>query len=124
MAAHQARSRLSPIDSWALREMYFHSTNPETGTDFNGDGFADLIVGSQVIYGGVYGSESPGLDSRNVPAANKRLPFAVDTVIGGDFNGDYRMDAAITTAKGIQVLPRTTMVVVTAGWAYRPRRPT
>ena len=98
------RSRLSPIDSWALREMYFHSTNPETGTDFNGDGFADLIVGSQVIYGGVYGSESPGLDSRNVPAANKRLPFAVDTVIGGDFNGDYRMDAAITTAKGIQVL--------------------
>ena len=101
---HAQRSHLSPIDSWALREMYFHTTNPETGADFNGDGYADLIVGSQVIYGDMYSSDSPGLDARNLPKATKRLPFPVHAVIHGDFNGDYRMDAAIHSDDGIHVL--------------------
>lgn len=101
------RSRLSPIDRWALREMYFHTTSPETGPDFNGDGFADLIVaadsGTHLIHGGVYGSDSPGLDRLNIPGATKRLPFAGEAVICGDFNGDYRMDAAVHTDDGIEV---------------------
>jgi len=104
---HAQRSRLSPIDAWALREMYFHTTNPETGSDFNGDGFADLIVGaeseSRVIYGGAYGLETAGLNSRNLPEADKRLPVVAQAMITGDFNGDYRMDAAIHTDDGIQI---------------------
>jgi hypothetical protein len=97
------RSRLSPIDSWALREMYFHSTGPESGSDFNGDGLADLIVNSRVIYGGIYSSDTPGLNSRNLLDATKRLPFAVEALICADFNGDYRMDAAIHTGDEIRV---------------------
>jgi len=101
------RSRLSPIDRWSLREMYFHSTNPETGTDFNGDGFADLILNTasatRLLYGGVYSSATPGLNSKNVPAAEKRLPAMGKRSIAGDFNGDYRMDAAIQPPSGIKV---------------------
>lgn len=101
------RSRLSPIDRWALREMYFHSANPESGPDFNGDGLADLILNTdsvtRLLYGGVYSSATPGLNSRNISKAAKRLPFTGKASIAGDFNGDYRMDAAIQTDAGIKV---------------------
>ncbi len=114
------RSHLSAIDRWALREMYYHTYQPETGADFNGDGFADLIVGSasqsaangrsvRVLYGGAFDSKRWGLNIENVSAATKQFSLRGDevrhstelrrenkTVVSyGDFNGDYRMDAVI-----------------------------
>lgn len=79
------RSQLSPIDRWALREMYYHTYRPETGPDFNGDGFADLILGDasddaegganvvRVLYGGVYHSKTWGLNAENLKGAVKRF---------------------------------------------------
>lgn len=109
------RFRLSSIDAWALRQIYFHTYEPESGPDFNGDDVADLVT--QVIdrsgrpsiwtlYGARFPAETWGLHPANLPEREKSFrPDRVgrrstygSVLAAGDFNGDFRMDLAIGSA--------------------------
>jgi len=88
------RQYMSQIDKWALRNAYFHSTKSEPGADFNGDGFADMVIGVpsntqeiddnlvHVIYGNGYSvnqSVSNGSYTRTVVPALGQVNDALDT---------------------------------------------
>ena len=139
---HSQRFRLSSIDRWALREMYFHSGRPDTGIDLNGDGYADLLLsiagggafgpgtGTSVIYGGRYGTATPGLQLQNGPtigvprhnlnsAGGSVGQGLAEAMVSGDFNGDYLLDVALGYPQAANGAGRILIVYADAEGATR-----
>ncbi|MBJ6766198.1 VCBS repeat-containing protein [Myxococcaceae bacterium JPH2] len=84
--------RLSVLDVRSVQKLYGIRTNG--GSDFNGDGFADLIVRiGQTGYTAIqYGRASTGLDSPSGNLANWNGNLKI---IPGDYNGDGYSDVIL-----------------------------
>jgi len=109
-----------------------------TQADFNGDGYADLVIGVPELHWGldedppppgfigalhvVYGSAdglantSTYLDKRQFPAVAGATPAAgADATVAGDFNGDGLSDLAVSSNLGVNGRPGAGAVYVLHG---------